>query len=160
MTVFSKTPAEHLEHLREVLALSSKAGVTLKAEKCNPFETEVKYLGQVLSPGELRVNEKNIKALRKAQHPKIQTELKSLLAEKNQSARVALLDFVSPRRLTNFSRRRIPDGLQHALKSGPKVEDEFLDQLELLLLRVKESIAKTQERYKRDYDEGLRRKNK
>eukprot|EP00170_Pyropia_yezoensis_P001007 contig_4681_g1011 len=77
--VSSKTPAEHQEHLRQVLALLSKAAVTLKAEKCHLFQTEVEYLGHVLSPGELRVNEKNIKALRQARQPKTQTELKSFL---------------------------------------------------------------------------------
>eukprot|EP00170_Pyropia_yezoensis_P000945 contig_4410_g948 len=79
MIVFSKTPAEHLEHFREVLALLSKAGVTLKAKKCHLFEIEVDYLGHLLSPGELRVNERNINALRQARQPKTQTELKSSL---------------------------------------------------------------------------------
>lgn len=63
---------------------------------------------------------------------------------------VASLNFVTPRRLTNVSLERIPDGLQPALKSGPKANDELLELLKLLLPRVKESIAKTQERYKRD----------
>eukprot|EP00170_Pyropia_yezoensis_P000416 contig_2284_g417 len=69
----------HLEHLREVLAFLSKAGVTLKAEKCHLFKADVEYLEHVLSSGELRVNEKNIKALRQARKPKTQTELKSFL---------------------------------------------------------------------------------
>eukprot|EP00170_Pyropia_yezoensis_P001388 contig_6141_g1392 len=39
----------------------------------------VEYLGHVLTPGELRVNKKNIKALRHARQPKTQMELKSFL---------------------------------------------------------------------------------
>eukprot|EP00170_Pyropia_yezoensis_P001362 contig_6043_g1366 len=46
------------------------------------------------------------------------------------------------------------------MKPGPKAKDKFLEQLKLLLPRVKESIAKTQERYKRDYDKGVRKMKK
>lgn len=73
---------------------------------------------------------------------------------------VAPLDFVTPRQFTTFSLDRIPDGLQPALKPGPKAKDEFLKQLKLLLPRVKESTVKTQERYRRDFDKGVRKKNK
>lgn len=62
--------------------------------------------------------------------------------------------------MTNFSLERTPDGNQRALKLGPQAKDKFLEQLRVLLLRVKETIAKTQERYKRDFDKGVREKNK
>ncbi|WP_230409877.1 reverse transcriptase domain-containing protein, partial [Undibacterium fentianense] len=106
--VFSKTPAEHLEHLREVLALLSKAGVTLKAEKCHLFETEVEYLGHVLSPGELRVNEKNIKALRHARQPKTQTELKSFLGMCNVYRRFVRDYALIARPLTKLTSKKLP----------------------------------------------------
>lgn len=60
--MFSAIMDDHIRHLRDILSLLSKADVTLKPEKCHLFETKVDYLGHVLSPGELRVNEKNIRA--------------------------------------------------------------------------------------------------
>lgn len=62
--VVSKIPTEHQEHLQKVLAVLTKAGVALKAQKCHLFETEVEYLKSVLSSEELWVIEKNMKALR------------------------------------------------------------------------------------------------
>eukprot|EP00170_Pyropia_yezoensis_P000120 contig_1017_g121 len=112
LIVFFKTPAKHLEHLREVLALLCKAGVTLKAEKCHLFENEVEYLGHVLSPGELRVNEKNIKALRQARQPKTQTKLKtkleSFLGMCNVSRRFVRDYAFIARSLTKLTGKKLP----------------------------------------------------
>jgi len=47
--------------------------VTLKAKKCHLFSNEVEYLGHVIRPGRISVNEKNLKAIRKAIYPKTQT---------------------------------------------------------------------------------------
>lgn len=77
--VFSSTMDDHIRRLREVVSLLSKATVTLKPEKCHLFETKVHYPGHVRSPGELRVSEKNIRALRDANQPRTQTNLKSFL---------------------------------------------------------------------------------
>ena len=77
--VFSRSPEEHLTHLEEVLSLLQAAGVTLKAAKCHLFQKEVDYLGHVISPGRVAVNEKNTKALRLLAYPRTQTELKSFL---------------------------------------------------------------------------------
>lgn len=76
----SKTPEGHLEHLREVVALFSKEGLLLKADESHLLETKVEYLGDVLSPRELSVIEKDIVVARPARKPKSQTELKSFLA--------------------------------------------------------------------------------
>jgi len=77
--IFSRTPEDHLAHLDEVLALLAAAGVSLKATKCHLFQTEVEYLGHVITPGRVAVNEKNTHALKGLRLPETQTEVKSFL---------------------------------------------------------------------------------
>jgi len=77
--VFSRTVGDHIRHLREVLLLLEKAGVSLKPSKCHLFQQAVEYLGHVVRPGQLLVNQKNIKSLTQALPRRIQTELKSFL---------------------------------------------------------------------------------
>eukprot|EP00170_Pyropia_yezoensis_P002053 contig_8751_g2057 len=105
--VFSETPAEHLEHLREVLALVSKAGATLKAEKCHLLETEVEYQGHVLSLGKLQVNEKNIKALRQARKLQAEAELKSFLGMCNVYGRFVRSYALMARHLTTLTSKKL-----------------------------------------------------
>ena len=62
-----------------VLTLLDENGVTLKAQKCHLFSNEVEYLGHVVRPGRLSVNEKNLKAIEKACFLKTQTQLRSFL---------------------------------------------------------------------------------
>jgi len=77
--VFSATPEDHLAALDEVLTRLGRAGVTLKAKKCRFFQASVVYLGHVISPGEMRVHNKNLEALAKATHPRTKTQLRSVL---------------------------------------------------------------------------------
>lgn len=77
--VFSRSAEEHLAHLDQVLTLLKENGVSLKASKCHLFQEEVEYLGHVVRPGRISVNEKNTKALRGLHYPRTQTQLKSFL---------------------------------------------------------------------------------
>jgi len=77
--VFSHDAETHLSHLDEVFTLQGNAGVTLKAKKCHLFSNKVDYLGHVVRPGRISVNERNLKAIRKAQFPRTQTELRCFL---------------------------------------------------------------------------------
>jgi hypothetical protein len=43
--VFSKTPEEHLKHLEDILQRLDKAGLRIKASKCQLCRSEVEYLG-------------------------------------------------------------------------------------------------------------------
>jgi len=62
-----------------VLLLLETAGVSLKPATCHMFQHEDKYLGHVVRPGQLPVNQKNIMSLAQALSSRKQTELKSLL---------------------------------------------------------------------------------
>jgi len=76
--VFSRTVDDHIRHLREVLLILEKAGVSHKPSKCHLFQQEVEYQGHVVRPGQLLVNQKNIKTLAQALTPLNHTELKSI----------------------------------------------------------------------------------
>ena len=77
--VFSQTPREHVEHLRQVFTALAKAGVSLKSKKCHLFQEEVEYLGHIVGRGELKVQDKHISGLRKASPPRCKKDLRSFL---------------------------------------------------------------------------------
>ena len=79
--VFSKTFEEHVEHIRTVLRKLRGAGVKLKASKCNMFQSEVKYLGRIITKDGYRMDETNLEAIRKfkSDRPETVGELRRLL---------------------------------------------------------------------------------
>jgi len=79
LIIFSPDAESHLSRFDMVLTLLGNHGVTRKAQKCHLFSNEVEYLGHVVRPGRLRVNEKNLKAIKKAAFPKTQTQRRSFL---------------------------------------------------------------------------------
>lgn len=54
---FSKTPTDHIKHVRSVLALLHDAGVTLKLNKSIFFSANIAFLGNIIRAGELEVAE-------------------------------------------------------------------------------------------------------
>ena len=77
--IFSKDVESHFKHVEEILTALQTAGVTLKLAKCDFFTDTVKYLGHVIRPGTLSVDDATKAALRKARYPRNQTELRSFL---------------------------------------------------------------------------------
>ena len=49
IVIFSKTPQEHLSHIRKVFEKLSSAKLSMKMSKCNFFSKEIQYLGHILS---------------------------------------------------------------------------------------------------------------
>ena len=52
--IFSKTPEEHLSHIRKVLKKLRSAKLSMKMSKCNFFSKEIQYLGHILSTTGIR----------------------------------------------------------------------------------------------------------
>ena len=77
--VFSRTVKEHVTHLDEAFGLLSRAGVSLKTSKCFLFQEEVEYLGPIVGRGHIRVNEKTLVGLRRAEPPRTKKDLRSFL---------------------------------------------------------------------------------
>jgi len=83
LIIFCAHAESHQSHLYTVLTLIGKHGVTLKSQKLHLFSNEVEYLGHVVRPVRLRLNEKNIIAIKKAVFPKTQTQLRRFLGMLN-----------------------------------------------------------------------------
>ena len=47
--IFSKTPQEHLSHIRKVFKKLWSSKLSMKMSKCNFFSKEIQYLGHILS---------------------------------------------------------------------------------------------------------------
>ena len=52
--IFSKTPQEHLSHIRLVFEKLKATNLSMKKSKCNFFSKEIKYLGHILSATDIR----------------------------------------------------------------------------------------------------------
>ena len=52
--IFSKTPQEHLSHIRMVLEKLKLANLSMKKSKCSYFSKEIQYLGHILSATGIR----------------------------------------------------------------------------------------------------------
>ena len=79
--IFSKTFHEHVEHVRLVIQRLRANGIKLKPEKCNFFQREVNYLGQIVSAEGYRLDPGKTEAVRalKDSEPKTIGELRKLL---------------------------------------------------------------------------------
>ena len=61
--IFSKTPKEHLHHLRLVFQKISEAGLKLKPSKCEFFKTRLEYLGHIMSKQGIETNPKKVQVI-------------------------------------------------------------------------------------------------
>ncbi|CAN8065809.1 unnamed protein product [Agarophyton chilense] len=74
---------KHLTHVRDIMATLRDACVTLKMKNCDFFTDTVKYLGHVIRPGRVTIEETRVKSLKEAKEPRTQTELRSFLGLAN-----------------------------------------------------------------------------
>lgn len=128
--VFSRSPKDHIDDLRQVFGLLEEAGVSLTAAKCHLFTQEVEYLGHVVRPERISVNEKNTKAIRLAVYRETQTQLRSFLGMCNIYRRFAK-DFAKWARPLNAL---VSSTLPKKLPPPTGVEQEAFDALKRLLM--------------------------
>ncbi len=81
--MFGKTFDEHLSRLAAVLQRFHEASLKLKPEKCNFFETEVKFLRHVLTPEGVLPDPENVKKILQWPEPKNVTDVRGLLSMGN-----------------------------------------------------------------------------
>lgn len=62
--VYSETFEDHVEHVRSVLKQLKAKGVKLKAEKCQLFQSSVKYLGRIVGADGYTMDPSNAAAMR------------------------------------------------------------------------------------------------
>ena len=81
--VFSKTAAEHMVHLRAVLAALRKHKLYAKLSKCEFNKSQLKFLGHIVSSSGIKVDTDKIAAIEKWPVPKNLSELRSFLGLAN-----------------------------------------------------------------------------
>jgi len=67
--VFSQTLEEHIRHVRAILTRVRDTGLTLMASKCEFHTMETEYLGYVISPKGLRMDEEKIRTIKEWKEP-------------------------------------------------------------------------------------------
>lgn len=79
MLVVSTTVEQHLRHLRHLFEKLRSAGVTVKLRKCCFDRLSLKFLGHVLTPTGISMDEERIRAIQEFPRPKNIRELRGFL---------------------------------------------------------------------------------
>ena len=79
----SKNKEEHKKHLEGVMARFKQYGLALNAEKCAFFQTEVEYLGHLVSAEGISPLPAKVAAIREMPRPSTKTGLLSFLGAVN-----------------------------------------------------------------------------
>ena len=77
--IFSKNELEHLEHLEEVFHQLRMAGLKMKHSKCDFFESEIHYLGHLISADGISPLPDKLTTIKKMPAPKDTKEIKQFL---------------------------------------------------------------------------------
>ncbi|XP_058082469.1 uncharacterized mitochondrial protein AtMg00860-like [Magnolia sinica] len=77
--VYSKSQEEHEQHLRTVLSTLKENQLYAKLSKCEFWEREVKFLGQVVKEEGIAVDPAKVEAVSKWDQPTTVTEVRSFL---------------------------------------------------------------------------------
>ena len=77
--IFSKTPEEHIKRLQQVFQSFREANLKIIPTKCAFFQTNVQFLGHVISKNELEADPEKVKAVQNFPVPQDQRDVKSFL---------------------------------------------------------------------------------
>ena len=77
--IFSKTPQEHLSHIRMVFKKLKSANLSTKKSKCNFFSKEIQYLGHSLSTTGIRPLTSKTQAIKHMQLPTTPKQVRAFL---------------------------------------------------------------------------------
>ena len=81
--IYSSTLKENKEHVRLVLERLSAAGIHLKPEKCRFHVQQVDYLGLVITPGSLKIQDEKVATIRDWEDPENVKDVQSFLGFTN-----------------------------------------------------------------------------
>jgi len=129
LIIFTADAESHLSHLDTVLILLGKHGVILKAQKGHLFTNEVEYLGHIVRPGRLSVNEKNLKAIKTASLRQTQTQLRSFLGMCNVYSRFTVDFAQTSKPLNNLNSVKLPKRLSPSTPEEQAAFDKLSEQL-------------------------------
>src|SRR6266511_798177 len=105
--IYSDNPADHRKHVREVLRHLRKHGLFARANKCEFHSKRVEYLGYILSPEGLSMDQAKVKVIQDWPEPRKVKDVQSFLGFANFYRRFVFnySDIVVP--LTRLTRKGI-----------------------------------------------------
>ena len=77
--IFSKTPQEHLSHIRMVFEKLKSASLSMKKSKCNFFSKEIQYLGHIRSATGIKPLPSKTHAIQHVQPPTTPKQVRAFL---------------------------------------------------------------------------------
>ena len=77
--IFSETLEEHLKHVKLVISILSNFNLKIKLVKCQFYQTAIKFLGHIVSNGEVRPDNDKTKALYQFIQPNKLVQVQSFL---------------------------------------------------------------------------------
>ncbi len=83
VTIFSKDVEEHMVHLREFFEAVRKIGTTISPKKIQPFRTEIKLLGHIISKDFIKPDPAKIEGIIDFPRPKNKKQTQSFLGSVN-----------------------------------------------------------------------------
>lgn len=81
--IYSSNAKEHSQHVREVLQRLSKAGLQIDLAKCEFGVTRTKYLGLIITPGGIEMDQEKVKAITTWESPTTRRQLQRFLGFAN-----------------------------------------------------------------------------
>jgi hypothetical protein len=81
--IYSKTPEEHLDHVRQVLDVLRRHRFYVRKDKCAFWKSELFYLGHIISAEGIRMDPAKVQAIRNYPQPTDQTQLRGFLGMTN-----------------------------------------------------------------------------
>ena len=81
--IYSDNPDDHKKHVREVLRRLRKHGLFARADKCAFHRDTVEYLGFILSPNGLSMDQAKVKAIQDWPEPRKIKDIQSFLGFAN-----------------------------------------------------------------------------
>ena len=128
--VFSKTPGEHTQHLRQVLQAFRSAGLYAKLSKCKFALTEVPFLGHIISGAGIRPDPAKVQVVQDWVQPTCVAELRSFLGLAQYFGKFIDGYATMTVPLTQLLRKNVPwnwtdscehafQGVKHALTHAP-----------------------------------------
>lgn len=129
--VNSRTPSDHLSHIKSTLQALRDAGLTVNLKKCDFLRSQVKFLGYVLSSDGIHINPEKYEAVARFPRP---SDVKSLMRF------LGLIAWCS-KFIPNCS--TLCDSLHHLKRKDVKWEwsDQCEDSFSQLKLALCESVA-------------------
>jgi hypothetical protein len=115
--IFSKIYEEHIQHIQEIFDRLSAAGLKLKPSKCNFCMKKVKYLGHVLSAGDIQPDPDKVQAMQRLTIPRTVKQVRSFVGMASYYRR--FIPNFSDRFQWDTECQNSFEHLKHALISSP-----------------------------------------